>query len=110
MSDDLLLTSVQHGLAQRASTNAQRELATKTKMREAAEGFEAMFLSQMFSQMFSGISSDGMFGGGHAEKTFRSLQVEQYANAASRSGGIGIADSVYRQLLKQQEAFQGAKP
>lgn len=110
MSEDLLLSSVQHGLAQRASTHAQRQLGTRHKLREVAEGFEAMFLSQMFSHMFSGIRSDGMFGGGQSEQVYRSLQVEEYAKAASGSGGIGIADAVYRELLRQQEAAQGPIP
>ena len=41
------------------------------KLREACEGFEAMFLSMMYTEMM---------------------------NAAAKSGGIGIADMMYKQL------------
>ncbi len=110
MSDQLLITSVQHGLAERASAQALRQLGTSSRLREVAEGFEAMFLSQMFAHMYSGIRSDGMFGGGQAEQMFRSLQIDEYAKAAAGTGGIGIADAVYRELLKLQETPQGAHP
>jgi len=71
--------------------------------RKAAEDFEAQFVSQMMSHMFSGIDTDGPFGGGHAEEQFRSLLVDEYGKAASRQGRIGIADAVHRELLRMQE-------
>lgn len=71
--------------------------------RETAESFEAVFLSQMLEHMFSGIKTDGMFGGGYSEGIYRSMMNEQYAEAMTKSGGIGIADAVYRQILKMQE-------
>lgn len=41
---------------------------SKEEARAAAQDFEAFFLSKMAETMFEGISTDGMFGGGHAEK------------------------------------------
>ena len=110
MSDDLLIASVQNGLAAKAEGDAKRALSTTKELRAAAESFEAMFIAQMFNQMFAGIKSDGLFGGGHSEQIYRSMQVEQYANATSRAGGIGIADAVYKELLHFQEVNQGAQP
>lgn len=71
--------------------------------REAAESFEAIFISQMLAPMFESLPSDGPFGGGHAEKIFRSMQVEELGKAIAGSGGLGIADSVMREILKAQE-------
>ena len=65
--------------------------------------FEAVFLSTMLSQMFSGLQSDGPFHGGHAEEQFRSLLVEEMGNSISQAGGIGIADAVARELIAIQE-------
>lgn len=110
MSDDLLISSVQHGLAAKATGDAQKGLRNTKVLREAAESFEAMFIAQMFNHMFSGMKTDGMFGGGHSEGIYRSMQADQYAKATAKSGGIGVADSVYRELLKLQEIQQGAKP
>jgi len=71
---------------------------------EAAEQFEAQFLSSMLQPMFEGIKADGAFGGGHGETMFRSLLVDQYAQQMTRSGGVGITQSVYREILKLQES------
>lgn len=71
--------------------------------RKTASEFEAMFLTQMLQHMSAGIKTDGPFGGGQGEEMFRSLLNQEYAGALSRRGGIGIADSVYRQILALQE-------
>ncbi|MEX2643000.1 MAG: rod-binding protein [Acetobacterales bacterium] len=65
--------------------------------------FEAMFLSQMLGHMFAGIETDGLFGGGQAEKTFRGLLVEEYGKIMASSGGVGLADSLQKELLMTQE-------
>jgi Rod binding domain-containing protein len=74
--------------------------------RKAAEEFEAMFLSQMFGHIFEGIKADGAFGGGHAEKIYRSLLVDEYGKTMARAGGIGIADQVMKEILRHQEAIK----
>jgi len=75
-----------------------------TAAREAAIEFEAVFLAQMLAPMFDTLSSDGMFGGGPGEDIYRSLMVEEYGRAIARAGGIGITDTVQREMLKIQEA------
>ncbi|WP_259783152.1 rod-binding protein [Aestuariispira ectoiniformans] len=75
---------------------------------EAAVNFEAMFLTQMVEQMFSGVKTeDGYFGGGSGEKMFRSMLSQEYGHEMAKSGGIGIADMVQKEILKiQEEASQ----
>lgn len=73
------------------------------KARAAAEEFEAFFLSQFLNSMTSGIETDETFGGGESEKIFRSLLNDEYSRSMSRQGGVGIADAVYRDMLKLQE-------
>ena len=85
-----------------ATTRAAGKM-TNAKARAAAEDFEAVFLNSMFSQMSSNVG-DGPFSGGHAEKTWRSMLTDEYAKGVAKAGGVGIADSVYRQLIAQQEA------
>jgi len=72
--------------------------------RTAAENFEAFFLSQSMDSMFQGINSDSLFGGGQSENVYRSLLNQEYAKVAAKSGGIGIADAVQREILRMQEA------
>ena len=76
---------------------------SREQVDRAAEDFESMFLSQMMQPMFDTVGVDASFGGGQAEETYRSFLVDEYAKLFSRSGGIGIADHVRRELLRLQE-------
>lgn len=69
--------------------------------------FEEMFLAQMLQPIFDALPTDGMFGGGTGERMFRSFQVNEYAKAITKTGGIGIADSVARHIITMQENSNG---
>lgn len=86
-------------LPQTPNVNAK----TRAEARQAAEEFEALFVQQMVEQMWAGIETDGEFGGGNGEKIFRSLLHEEYSSKIVATGGLGIADNVYREILKMQE-------
>ena len=73
------------------------------KARAKAQDFEAVFLNSMFSQMFTNVN-EGPFSGGQAANTWRSFLTEEYSKSFAKAGGIGIADSVYQQLIAVQEA------
>ncbi|MCW8916154.1 MAG: rod-binding protein [Magnetovibrio sp.] len=77
--------------------------ADLNKLRDTAQDFEAVFLSQMLKPMFEGLETDGMFGGGQAEEMWRSLMVDEYGKSIAKSGGIGIADAVMSEMIKMQE-------
>ncbi|MEQ8966908.1 MAG: rod-binding protein [Azospirillaceae bacterium] len=77
--------------------------AAATQAREAAEEFEAVFLSQMLQPMFAGISTDGPFGGGPGEEAFRSQLVQEYGQVMSQAGGVGLTDALYREIISLQE-------
>ena len=72
--------------------------------RKTAEDFEAFYLAQAMDSMFEGINSDALFGGGSSESVYRSLLLQEYAKVAAKSGGVGIADAVQREILRMQEA------
>ena len=73
------------------------------KMRETAEAFEASFLTQMLKPMFEGLETDGTFGGGEGEATWRSFLVEAMAKQTAKAGGVGLADEVLSEMMKMQE-------
>lgn len=77
----------------------------QAKAREIGKKFEAQFVSQMMSHMFTGLDQEkGLFGGGHAEAMFRPMLLDEYGKMVSNRGnGIGIADQVTRMLLSHQE-------
>jgi peptidoglycan hydrolase FlgJ len=71
--------------------------------KKAAEDFESVFLSQMLNIMFAALPTDGPFGGGAAEESFRPLLVDQYSRMMSQNGGVGLSDAVQKEMLKLQE-------
>jgi Rod binding domain-containing protein len=71
--------------------------------KKAAQSFEAVFLSQMFGHMFEGVGKDSLFGGGSGEEMFRPMLLDEYGKIVAKRGGIGIADTVLRTMISQQE-------
>jgi Rod binding domain-containing protein len=78
--------------------------ASREKIKATAEAFEASFLSQMLKPMFEGLSTDGLFGGGQGEATWRSFLLDEMAKKTVAAGGIGLAGPVMNEMLKMQEA------
>lgn len=72
------------------------------KIEAAAEEFEAVFVAEMLRPMFEGIQSDEMFGGGHAEDTWRGLLIDEYGKGIARAGGIGLADHIKAAMIEMQ--------
>ena len=80
------------------------------KIRQSAVDFEGVTIGEMLQPMFDTIdTSSGLFGGGAAEAQFRSMQVLELGKQIANNGGIGLADSVYRQMLAMQETAQQEK-
>jgi Rod binding domain-containing protein len=69
---------------------------------KAAREFENMMLGQMLQPMFAGLKTDGEFGGGSGEEMFRPMLIEQYAKAMGNAGGVGLADSIAREIMRLQ--------
>ncbi len=71
---------------------------------KAAKDFESAFLQQMLTSMFDTLEGGGTFGDGASSDIWRGMLTEQYAGAITDAGGIGIADTVQRELLALQES------
>ncbi len=79
--------------------------ARAEEINQVAEDFEAVFLSQMLEHMFAGVDPDPMTDG-VGDDIYKSMLLEEYGKIIARSGGIGIADHVKREMLRIQEARQ----
>ena len=77
--------------------------ASPDAVRKAATDFESVFATQMLTQMFSGVKTDAMFGGGHGEEMYRSMMLDEYGKAITKHGGLGIADAIMKTLISEQE-------
>jgi flagellar protein FlgJ len=74
------------------------------RTRTQAENFETMFISSMMQHMFTGIGNDGPLGNGPGVGVWRSMLTEQYAKSLVKSGGIGIANQIYKSMVARQTA------
>ena len=94
-------------LSQTPSIPGVGQLAAPTtrnpKMWKTASDFEAMFLENMLGHMTSGLSGDGPLGAeGAGGEVWRGMLVKEYAGHMAKAGGVGVADSVYRELIRLQ--------
>ena len=88
-----------------ASSLQASQKTSSPKLMALAEDFESNFLASMFGQMTSLLDGEGPLGGqGAGGDAWRGLLTDELAKSVSRSGGVGIARSVYAALIDLQEA------
>jgi Rod binding domain-containing protein len=74
------------------------------RLAKAAEDFTAVALGEMLKPMFEGTDhSDGLFGGGEGEKTWRPMMIDEIAKAIAHQGGLGLNGPVTQAMLQMQE-------
>ncbi len=78
--------------------------ANAAKLHKAAEDFAAVALGEMLNPMFDTVdTADGLFGGSAGEAAFKPMLVAEIAKQIARSGGLGLAEPIYQQMLRMQE-------
>ncbi len=75
--------------------------AREATLRARSEDLEAAFLSEMLGHSGLG-TGEGAFNGGVGETQFASFLRDEQAKAIVRAGGIGLAESIFRALSKQE--------
>jgi flagellar protein FlgJ len=70
-------------------------------LRHKAEELEASFLSEMLS--YTGLNETSDFAGGSGEDQFSSFLRDEQAKAMVRSGGIGLAETIFQALAKRDD-------
>ena len=80
------------------------ELAKRGQIKDTAQKFETSFLSSMIGQMFEHDDEgvDKAFSGGDGAQMFKSFLAEAMAKKMVAKGGVGLAASVQREMLKMQ--------
>ena len=59
----------------------------------------------MLGQMFDGIGTDPMFGGGEGEDTWKSMMVDSYAKQITKAGGVGLSQDIKTKMIEMQEMY-----
>jgi flagellar protein FlgJ len=79
--------------------------ADLTKLRKAAQDFEAMAIGQFLAPMFDTVdTAHGLFGGGAAEETWKPMLIAEFGKHIAAHGGFGLAEPVLNAMLRMQEA------
>jgi flagellar protein FlgJ len=83
--------------AARRAEGASDTGAVDPRMRQAAEGFEALFLQQMLKAGRAASLGDDLLGGSGVERMQGMLDETLTENAANQAG-LGLADAIVRQF------------
>ncbi|MBJ7455475.1 MAG: rod-binding protein [Thermoleophilia bacterium] len=75
---------------------------TDPAIREAAEGFEGIFMSMLVEEMLKGTQV------AEGNPVYAGLMTQKFGDQLARSGGIGLADVLERQLGSIPPAAGGA--
>ena len=99
-----------NGVTQSGDPLATRHSPFASKARKAAQDFEAMFLEQTLERVFASTGTEGPLGdNGAGGAVYRSMLVKEYAGGIVKSGGVGIASQIYREMLKIQEGGHASR-
>lgn len=71
------------------------------QLKKTCQEFEALFTEQMLKTMWKTVPSGGLLPKSQAQKIWEDMYVEQIAKEISGGKGLGIADSLFRQLSAQ---------
>lgn len=75
-----------------AATAATTPSTTDPAIKEAAQGFEGIFMSMLVDEMLKGTQV------AEANPVYSGLMTQKLGDQLARSGGIGLADILERQL------------
>jgi peptidoglycan hydrolase FlgJ len=99
---------IANGIAGRIAGALGATSPNDAKARKTAEDFETMFLEQSLERLFASEETEGPLGdNGAGGGIYRSMLVKEYASNIAKSGGVGIAEQVYGEILKLQESNHG---
>jgi Rod binding domain-containing protein len=101
-----MTTPITNAASPAATTAVRRpaQPADPARIAKAAEDFTAVALGEMLKPIFETTDhSDGLFGGGEGEKTWRPMMVDEIAKAIAHQGGLGLNGPVTQAMLQMQE-------
>lgn len=84
------------------ATAAPAAAAADPAIREAAEGFEGIFMTMLVDEMLKGTKV------AEGNPVYAGLMTQKFGDQLARSGGIGLADVLERQLGSIPPAAGGA--
>lgn len=82
----------------------------KLQAKKVSQDFEGLFVGMLLKSMRSTVKENKETGsGGHGEEAFRSMLDQEYATAAVKRGGLGLAKMVEKEIIRQESLRQPVK-
>ena len=78
------------------------------KLLQACRDFEALFVKQMLNAMRKTVNKSGLIDGGMAEEIFEDMLYDEYAKKMTKTAGVGLAETLYRELSPQLDPPRSA--
>ena len=87
-------------IAPAANPNYVKEArAKRDKLKKVTQDFEAEFITQMLKQVRKSMTGEnGLFGNSPESKQYRDMVDEATAQNLSKSGGLGLAKSLFKSM------------
>ena len=89
------------GAASTATDEEKARAQLEKRLKDACEGFESMLLSIMYKEMRNTVPKNQLFGDDNAHEIWQSMLDTAMMEEAAKSGGIGLAELLYKQLAPQ---------
>ena len=81
---------------------------TNEELKSLAHQFESIFVHQLLKSMRSTVQKTGLFDS-HATQMYESLYDEEVANLMTEQRSIGLANIIYRDLIRLEERIDKAR-
>lgn len=110
VSSNSNLMATQQKAAAELEKNTFNQVLQKTQqaqddksLLEACQELESVFLNQIMSVMRSTVPANALLGRSQAEEIFQGMLDQEYAKSASKTGSIGLAEIIFRQLKQSTD-------
>jgi len=82
----------------KAGKQQEINLKEDEKLKKACADFEAVLINFMFKSMKKSLPGNNLFGDGFQKDIYDSLFFQEIATKLARERGLGMGESLYRQL------------
>ena len=96
-------------LTQLSNLSAPSKNKTNEEIKSLAHQFESIFVHQLLKSMRSTVQKSGLFDS-HATQMYESLYDEEMAKLMTEKRSIGLADIVYKDLIRLEDIIIKVQP
>ena len=96
-------------LTQLSNLSEPSKNKTNEEIKSLAHQFESIFVHQLLKSMRSTVQKSGLFDS-HATQMYESLYDEEMAKLMTEKRSIGLADIVYKDLVRLEDIIKKVQP